>query len=81
MTWSDSIAGTRISVRIPEDIADEVATVARVEGKNISEVVRAGLYGHLSHLREDPNYQQRLRKRLEKDREILERYIPEGGGG
>ena len=39
-----------ISVRIPEDIAAEVAMVARVEEVNVSEVIRAGVYRHLSIL-------------------------------
>lgn len=68
-----------ISVRVPEDIAAEVAVVARVEEVNVSEVIRAGVYRHLSALRTDPAFQERLRKRLDEDREILERYAPEGG--
>lgn len=80
MPKNDSTQGTAISVRIPEDIADEVAVVARVEDVNVSEVFRAGLYRHLSHLRTDPAFQKRLRKRLDEDREILERYVPDGEG-
>ena len=78
MPRHDPISGTTISVRVPEDVAAEVALVARVEGVNVSEVIRAGVYRHLSLLRTDPAFQKRLRKRLDEDREILERYAPEG---
>jgi Arc/MetJ-type ribon-helix-helix transcriptional regulator len=79
MPRNDPISGTSISVRVPEDVAAEVALVARVEGVNVSEVIRAGIYRHLSALRTDPAFQERLRKRLAEDREILERYAPEEG--
>lgn len=78
MPRNDPISGTSISVRVPEDVAAEVALIARVEGVNVSEVIRAGVYRHLSALRTDPAFQERLRKRLDEDREILERYAPEG---
>ncbi len=42
-------------------------------------MIRAGIYRHLSQLHADPAFQDRLRKRLEEDREILERYAPEEG--
>jgi hypothetical protein len=77
MPRNDPISGTSISVRVPEDVAAEVALIARVEGVNVSEVIRAGIYRHLSALRADPAFQKRLRKRLDEDREILERYAPE----
>ncbi len=79
MARNDPISGTSISVRVPEDVAAEVALIARIEGVNVSEVIRAGVYRHLSALRTDPAFQQRLRKRLDEDREILERYAPEEG--
>lgn len=79
MPRNDPISGTSISVRVPEDVAAEVALVARVEGVNVSEVIRAGIYRHLSALRTDPAFQKRLRKRLDEDREILERYAPGEG--
>ncbi len=78
MPRHDPIPGTTLSVRVPEEMAAEVVLIARVEGVNVSEVIRAGVYRHLSSLRTDPAFQKRLREHLDKDREILERY---GGGG
>jgi Arc/MetJ-type ribon-helix-helix transcriptional regulator len=74
MARNDPASGTAISVRIPEKTAAEIAAVARIEGVSVSEVIRAGIYRHLSLLHTDPAFQDRLRKRLEEDREILERY-------
>lgn len=81
MPKGDSSSGTTpITVRVPDDLIAEFAVIARVEGVNISEVVRAGMHRHLSMLRTDPGFQKRLRKRLEEDREIYERYAPDGEG-
>jgi Arc/MetJ-type ribon-helix-helix transcriptional regulator len=74
MPRRNSNSDTAISVRMPEDVIGEVALIARVEDVSFSEVIRAGLYRHLSHLRTDPAFQKRLRKRLDEDRKILERY-------
>lgn len=74
MPRHDPIPGTTLSVRVPNEMAAEVVLIARIEGVNVSEVIRAGIYRHLSALRTDPAFQERLRKRLSEDREILERY-------
>ncbi|MGN6256965.1 MAG: ribbon-helix-helix protein, CopG family [Solirubrobacterales bacterium] len=79
MARPDPIPGTTISVRVPDDIAAEVVAIARVESVSISEVIRAGIHRHLAWLRADPEFQKRLRARLHKDREILERYGERSG--
>lgn len=79
MPRHDPISGTALSVRVPEEIAKEIALIARIEDVNVSEVIRAGINRHLSSLRTDSAFQKRLRKRLDEDREILERYAEEGG--
>ncbi|HEU5106426.1 MAG TPA: ribbon-helix-helix protein, CopG family [Solirubrobacterales bacterium] len=79
MARNDPVSGTAISVRLPKEVAAEIALIARIEGVSVSEVIRAGIYRHLSLLHDDPAFQDRLRKRLEEDREILERYSPGEG--
>jgi|GraSoiStandDraft_24_1057298.scaffolds.fasta_scaffold259704_2 hypothetical protein len=75
MPGQDPTSGAiSITVRFPEDLATEIAVIARIEGVNVSEMIRAGMYRHLSSLRTDPAFQKRLREHLDKDREILERY-------
>lgn len=79
MARHDPISGTTISVRVPEELAVEVSLIARIEDVSVSEVIRAAIYRHLSLLHADPTFQDRLRTRLDEDREILERYAPGEG--
>jgi len=67
-------ATTRVlSVRLPADLAAEMELVCRVDEVSISEVLRAGAYRHVATRRADEGFQVRLKERLEKDREVLER--------
>jgi hypothetical protein len=79
MSRHDPVSGTAISVRVPEKFAAEIAVIARIEDVSVSEVIRAAIYRHLSLLHADQAFQDRLRKRLDEDREILERYGPGEG--
>jgi hypothetical protein len=54
-----------MSLRLSEELAAEVATVARVEGVSISEAIRAALYRYISTRRNEPDFKERLKKRLE----------------
>jgi Arc/MetJ-type ribon-helix-helix transcriptional regulator len=76
MARNDPISGTAISVRVPDELAAEITVIARIEDVSVSEVIRAAIYRHLSLLNTDAAFQDRLRKRLDEDREILERYAP-----
>jgi predicted DNA-binding protein len=62
-----------MSLRLPEDKAAELAAVARTDEMPISEVVREAIDNHIAARRADEEFQKRLKKRLEEDREILER--------
>jgi Arc/MetJ-type ribon-helix-helix transcriptional regulator len=65
---------TRVtSLRLPEDQAVELAAVARAEGESVSEIVRAAVYQFIAARRSDREFKERLQKRLEEDREVLER--------
>mgnify|MGYP003575132345 CR=1 FL=1 len=61
------------TVRIDDDLDAEVNAVARAEGVSASEIVRAALYRYVADCKSDPDFQARLRRLLEKDREIIER--------
>lgn len=62
-----------MSLRLPEDQAAELAAVARADGMKISEAVRQAIDKHIAERRSDPDFQKRLRRRLEEERAILER--------
>ena len=68
------MAETRITtIRQPAEQADEVEFVARVDGVPASELIRDAIAAHLAARRADPDFQARLRERIEADQQILRR--------
>jgi Arc/MetJ-type ribon-helix-helix transcriptional regulator len=67
-------SGRRISVRIPESLADEIDAIARAEGVSVSEAVRAALYRFASTRPYDAEFKERMRQRVEEHREVLQRF-------
>jgi hypothetical protein len=62
--------GKVLSLRIPDELAREIAAISRVEGVPVSETIRAAL----STRRSEEDFRERLRRRIEEDREVLERF-------
>lgn len=60
-------------MRLPEGMADEIAAVARTDGISASEAIREAIANHIATRRTDKAFRERLKKRLEEDREVLER--------
>lgn len=73
MSPAETPSTKAMSLRLPEDQAAELAAVARTDEMPISEVVREAIDNHIAARRSDKDFQKRLKKRLEEDREILER--------
>lgn len=63
-----------MSVRLPAELAGELATLARIEDVTPSELVRAAIQHFITTRRTDPDFKELLRKRLEEDAEILKRF-------
>jgi len=61
------------SVRLPGEQMARLEVVARASGKTISEVIRDAVGQYIEELRRDQEFKERLAKRLEEDREVLER--------
>ena len=61
------------TIRQPEDQAEDLEFVARVDGIAASELIRDAIANYLETRRADPAFQQRLRDRIEADQEILAR--------
>jgi len=55
-------------------MAAELAAIARTQDIPLSEAIREAIENHIASLRRDREFQQRLKQRLEEDREILERF-------
>jgi predicted transcriptional regulator len=65
---------TRVfTIRIPSDVADEIDLIARVEGNPVSVVIREALAALVAARRADLEFRSRLKRRIEADREILQR--------
>jgi len=68
------VSKTRVTtVRQPEDQADDMEFVARVDGVAASELIRDAIAAHLEKRRSDPDFQARLRERIAADQQILKR--------
>ena len=61
------------TIRQPADQADDLEFVARVDGVPVSEAIRDAIAAHIEARRNDPAFQERLRERIDADRNILKR--------
>lgn len=62
-----------MSLRLEEDQANQLEAIARADEVKVSEVIREAIDRHIQERRADKGFQARLRKRIEEDREVLER--------
>lgn len=68
------MSATRVTtVRQPDDQADEMEFIARVDGVPVSEAIREAIAAHIEARRADPAFRERLRQRMEADRHIMKR--------
>jgi len=63
-----------LSLRLPEEIAAEIAAVARANGVSVSRAIRTAIEDHVAAELSDKAFKARLKKRLEEDREHFERF-------
>jgi predicted DNA-binding protein len=61
------------SLRLPEEMAAELAAVARADDMPMSEVVREAIEKHIAERRADNDFQKRVKQLLEEDQEVLKR--------
>jgi predicted transcriptional regulator len=62
-----------LSLRLPSELAEELGVIARAEGVSVSAAIRASVYRYIATRRTDQDFQERIKQRLEADREVLER--------
>jgi predicted DNA-binding protein len=70
---SDPMAAKVMSLRLPEDIAAEIAAVARADGIPVSQAIREAIENHIAARSADKAFRERLKKRLAEDQKILKR--------
>ncbi|MGI8939741.1 MAG: hypothetical protein ACR2JF_16305 [Iamia sp.] len=61
------------TIRQPTEQADQLEFIAKVDGVPVSEAIRSAIADHIQSRRSDPAFQQRLRERIDADRNILKR--------
>lgn len=61
------------TVRLPQELADEAETIARVKGTSVNALIIESLAAELERVRADSDFTLRAKKLLARDREIIER--------
>lgn len=62
-----------MTVRIPDDLADQAEAVARVRETSVNALIVDSLAAEIEKVRADKDFTARARKLLERDKELLER--------
>mgnify|MGYP006319417425 CR=1 len=62
-----------MTIRLSEDQADALETVATVENRPVSEIIRAAIAQHVETRTKDPAFQVSLRERINKAERLLKR--------
>ena len=61
------------TVRLPDDLADQAETVARVHGTSINQLIIDSLATEIDRVRADQDFMTRARRLLERDQKIIDR--------
>jgi hypothetical protein len=61
------------TVRLPEDLATDAETVARVKGTSVNALIIDSLRAEIERVRQDEDFTSRAKRLIERDRELLER--------
>ena len=60
-----------MTIRLSADQAEELNMVAAVDGRPVSEIIRAAIAGHIEERKQDDAFQDSLRQRIDRDRRLL----------
>lgn len=62
-----------MTVRLSEEQAQALEMVASVEGRPVSDIIRAAITTHIETRRRDPSFQAGLKDRISQARKLLDR--------
>jgi predicted transcriptional regulator len=62
-----------MTIRLSQDQADALETVANVENLPVSEVIRAAIAQHVQTRAKDPEFQHSLRDRINRAQQLLKK--------
>ena len=60
------------TVRLPDDLADKVETIARAKGTSVNQFIIDSLVIEIDRVRKDTKFMNRVKQVAERDREILD---------
>ena len=60
-----------MTLRLQDELAGDLDTVAAVDGIPVAEVVRVAIAAHIETRTDDPQFQQALKARIERDQQLL----------
>jgi predicted transcriptional regulator len=61
-----------MTIRLSPEQAEGLETVATVEDRAVSDVIRAAINDHISARRRDPQFREGLRARIDRARRLLD---------
>jgi predicted transcriptional regulator len=62
-----------MTIRLSAEQAEELETVADVEARPVSEVIRAAITEHIDKRKKDPAFQDGLKDRINRARRLLQK--------
>lgn len=62
-----------MTIRLSEEQAEALQTVATVEDQPVSEVIRAAIAEHVENRAKDPAFQSSLRERIRRAQRLLQK--------
>lgn len=62
-----------MTIRLSADQAEALETVATVEDRPVSEIIRAAINEHIEARRRDPAFQEGLKERIARAKRLLDR--------
>ena len=71
--YHDGMTRKTTTVRLPEELADQVDVVARGRGVSVNAVVIDALIAEVERVRADKRFMDHLRRITDRDKEILDR--------
>lgn len=61
------------TVRLPDDLADQAEAVAQTQGVSVNPLIVDALHHEIDRVRKDADFRSRVKRLVERDREILDR--------
>jgi predicted DNA-binding protein len=61
------------TVRLPDELAEQAEVVARAQGKSVNQLIVDALHNEIDRVRTDADFRSRVKRLVERDREILDR--------